>query len=142
MRLLRSLPVLLFLACQPGTVRTVEYPNGKAEIHLSGKTAESFRRITGHGALTPSENLIVYGTENPPSLRLKCHERQHQVDAETIADLLIKYGYLRDTDKHRFAIWLGVYLANHIEGYEENLLEERAREACAKVASEKPGEEQ
>lgn len=99
--------------------------------------------------MTPSEKLTVYGTENPPTLQLKCHEKQHQVDAEAIADLLTERGFLRPTNRHRFVAWIAVYLANHIDGYEANLLEERAREMCKDVpdipppnqpASEKSGE--
>ena len=101
------------------------------DIHLTGKSGEVFRRLTGAGAITPSEKVTIYGTEEPPSAQLQCHEAQHKAQAAVIADALVAIGAIDDDDISRMWAWLTVYAGEHLQrGYSGSRFELGARKAC------------
>lgn len=101
------------------------------DIHLKGDIAEHFRKITGHGAVTVSEKVTIYGTENPPSAQLQCHENEHKKQAAVIADALVALGALDDDEPSRMAAWVAVYTIDWVQyGYAGSRFERGARAAC------------
>ena len=103
------------------------------DLQLDGGTAEAFRKLVGHDAVTVSERITIYGGENPPSAQLQCHENQHKAQAAVIADALVSIGALEDEELTRMAAWLAVYGIDYaVYGY-DNRFERGAREACAKA---------
>jgi hypothetical protein len=114
------LAVLALSACQSG-----------GDVWLKGDLGSRFRALTKHEAITLSDTVVVYGTENPPGTRIVCHEDRHKMQAAVIADAMVAIGAIDDDPPSRMAIWLSVYTIEHVQvGYEGNRFEREARKAC------------
>lgn len=101
------------------------------DVHLKGDAAEAFRKLTGHEGVTISERTTIYGTENPPSERMRCHEEHHKQQAAVVADAMVKIGAIDDTELSRMLLWISLNaIENSQHGYKDSRYEQGARAAC------------
>lgn len=101
------------------------------DLHLKGDAASAFRAITGHEGVTISERTTIYGTENPPSERMRCHEEHHKQQAAVVADAMVKIGAIDDTELSRMLLWISLNaIENSQHGYKNSRYEQGARAAC------------
>jgi len=135
MRLLKAVLLTLILGfASCSEVQIARLPNNSAQFLLKGKLAETFRAITKHEAITPSEKVSIYGTENPPGANLQCHEGRHQLQAAAIADALVAIRAISDIPEARMYAWLAIYAQEYLQtGYENNRFEKEATEKCAGI---------
>ena len=118
----RLLPVLLMLGCASG------------DVHLTGDAGKMFSRITGARGITVSEKVTIYGTENPPTAQLVCHEERHKLQARIIGDALVALGAIDDDEASRAAAWVSIYSIEHLQrGYGGNRFEAESRNVCRDV---------
>ena len=105
------------------------------DVHLAGNGGELFRKLTGANAITVSERVTIYGTENPPGEQLVCHEKKgHAQQARILGDALVILGYIDDDELSRAAAWVAIYSIEHASrGYENSRFELGAREACKDI---------
>jgi predicted small secreted protein len=106
--------------------------NGTGEdVHLTGKAGEIFRSMTGAEAMTVSERVTIYGSEDPPDERLRCHEGIHAAQAKVIADALVAIGAIDDDELTRASAWIAVYSIEYAQrGYVGSKFEVEARDQC------------
>lgn len=137
---LLGIAVMAALACL-GCPKNLRTEGG--DVHLTGTAGEVFRKLTGAGAITLSDTVAIYGTENPPSARIKCHERVHQGQARAITYQLLHprtpdgvemTPFIDDDPESRAMAWIGVYLVDWLQyGYAKNRWEKEAREVCKDI---------
>jgi hypothetical protein len=107
------------------------------EVVLPSFAGDAFREVVGHGAVTVSDRLTIFGTAQPPDDQIKCHEAFHRAQARSMGDAAVESHAIKDTVADRTAYWLLIYAYESLRSkatggslYRDNRFEADARAAC------------